>query len=178
MRKRILSVLLALAVLLGGGVAVVSLTGSASAATSASAPRGWYIDANGLPHLLPHGNDVPGQGGDYKGMWYRGTTLDPAAAPVQLAARPSGLSPVRASFTINGNTPRTVTLTGLPKYSTTALTEVWGSDADALPVGLDVQVVRSAPVVGSTERTFTLTPSGFAAGQTATLTVWVLDITG
>lgn len=44
---------------------------------SPSAARGWYIDPNGGPHLLPMGpNAIYGQSGDYPHDWFKGGSLD------------------------------------------------------------------------------------------------------
>lgn len=90
MRNRIMALIAALAVIMTGGAAMLTLGGSAASAAVASysGARGWYIDANGIPRYLPTGpNAVPGQNGDYPNMWFKGLTLDPQPQPVTVVQK-------------------------------------------------------------------------------------------
>jgi hypothetical protein len=81
--------------------------------------------------------------------------------------------PARANLTLTSSSPatQTVTVTGLPAYSTGKI-EFAGNNAEARPVGSTVSVVPVNPAGGSTSRSFTVKQSGLGTnGFVLTITV-------
>lgn len=197
-------VALVVAALGAAGFAVLSPATAApvraAAAISASAPRGWYIDANGGPHLLPHGVDQAGGNADYGqlGYWFRGFTLDPVAAPVTSTPATHAKVTLNADFQDGSLSERTVTISGLPAYRASSLEQV-GSNitgvgnllaygltttitnaspgGDELPVIVVVQIRPVTPTVGSTSRRFEVTTTGFTGTKSFVLDLWATSLT-
>ena len=185
---------LTVGLLLSGGAALAApgdpgTVPGALVEISANAPRGWYIDANGLPHLLPKGpNAKPGASGDYKAMWFKGDSLGEGATG---PAGPKGdkgdkgepgdsnVVLKRASLVVNASTglPKTITLTGLPPKSA-SVPEAFGHNKTELPTsfGATLNVTANPVANGATERTFTVDGSGFDGAETFTFNVWVLAV--
>lgn len=193
--RRIWAALVALAVAGLAGFAGLSVTGTATAAPAAAAasaagPRGWYIDPNGTPHYLPHGTDAVGQNADYgtRGYWFKGFTLDTAAATTT-ATVTAGTSPVSvlhrtvtvdADYQAGTEAQRTITVTGLPAYSSSGSKEITGDNSAGVPDALaaGITVTEKPPTNGQTTRSFVVAASGFNGTEKYALDVWVLAVTG
>ncbi len=94
MRKRILSILTALAVLAGLGFVGLQAATAAPSNASCASSRQWYINTNGSPFLLPWCGEAPGQASSvYLGKWLRGPKLDPDATPVTVVKPPVTSNP-------------------------------------------------------------------------------------
>ena len=158
MRSRILNASIAklgLAVLLAltfvGAIGVMASSGqhgrAQAAVAAANAPRGWYIDANGLPHLLPKGaNAIPGRSGDYAGMWFRGDTLDAVATvtPAPLVdTTPDVKKSTDVTVNVDFDATKPIAVTGLPAYRAGS-PELWGDNTGSIAdAAADIVVLRA-----------------------------------
>jgi hypothetical protein len=199
-RGRALSVLTALAVL--GGIGFAANTGASAStdfgsgkvkgalvAIDSAAPRGIYIDANGIPHCLPSGpNAAAGKSGDYANMWF--SVANPSCAfgagtTSSVPTGDSGTKIVHKTVTVNADfqagtvDERTITFTGLPAYVSGGSKELSGSNNGGIPdgYGASIGVAPVAPTNGQTVRKFVVTPAGFNGTESYTLDVWVLVTT-
>lgn len=69
----------------------------------------------------------------------------------------------------------TVTVTGLPPFSATS-GQVYGTNADAVPVGVTFSIAVGPVTPGQTTRTFTLSSVNVAAGKTFTFDAWAAAV--
>jgi hypothetical protein len=188
MRSRILRALLILGLIAGAGGLVAASNASADStsnvqgalvAISVDSPRGWYIDANGLPHFLPQGpNAIGGLSGDYPHMWFKGTVLDDSTSTSRTVTK---TVTVNADFQAGSETERTITLTGLPAYSASAA-ESYSSNVGSLAdsvgsIGITVPTATTGQVTsvaaGQTTRKFLIAASGFTGSESFSLTLRV-----
>lgn len=80
-----------------------------------------------------------------------------------------------AVFTPSSPATASLTVSGLPAYSATS-GQIYGSNADALPVGVTLSVTTATPALGSTTRVFNVTGINVAVGKTFTLDVWAAAV--
>jgi len=199
--RKILAALSAAAVLLvGGGVLLSSSANAAPEDASLVGKRVLCVTANGDFKAL----DAPCSAhlnADHKTpLWYAGPLPVPGAAGYAdsvkaIVGAGGGVGPagpqgpkgepgdsiakvVTKTLVLNVNSPATQTLvlTGLPA-SSTAVVELPVTNAGESPAGTTVTATPVVPAKGSTERSFTVTSSGFTGAKTFTLSVKVLAVT-
>lgn len=181
MRKTLISVLAAVALLLGGGYL---LNSSAAHADTPISTRGWCIKSGS---------------GELRNLWLTADGKCPTYSPTNSywgpvslgggAPGPAGpqgpkgdsgdsaIKVVSKTVVLNSSSPatQTVVLEGLPA-KVSGLLEVDVNSAGSAPAGTTVSVAPLGTATGSTQRQFTVGVSGFAGSATFTLSIKVLSI--
>lgn len=234
-KRRIVTILAAVLALIGGGFGVASLASASPAAVHAvapcaggtpgalicipaSAPRGEYVDANGIHHCLPTGNAVNRwDTGDYLNMAFVladpgcdfGASARAVTAPAPVRSTPAVKRETNVTVNVDFDATKPISVTGLPAFRAGS-PELWGDNTGSITdAASDIVVQRIgatelAPngtcptvrttgepssagfprAVGSTVQKFCIYPkhysaigsapvSGFLAGQSYALNVWV-----
>lgn len=183
-------------VLATASAADTATTVTTVSSVAASGQRGLCIQNNtGLPFYLPLVNGAcPAASGGNPGYWLssppfgivaeqgdtgpegpKGDTGPAGPRGPQGPAGDSNVVPGLARIRLTSSAPasQTVTVTGLPRYSTGKI-EFVGNNAEARPTGSTIGVVPVAPSGGSTSRSFTVTQSGLGTNS-FTLTITVIS---
>ena len=181
MRNRILAVLAACALLLGGGAAVLSQTSQAGtgkailcahvndralAVFDGTCPAGYF------PATLPTSGSfgvtapIPGPQGVAGPVGPQGPKGDAAIQAVHTSTHLTNLTPANS----------TVVLAGLPPYKA-GVDLISGNSGADCPAGVNVTVSPNVTATGSTQRTFAVHVSGFGATEVCDLDVYQLSLT-
>ncbi len=154
-------------------MSAIAIGGAAVAATSNTG----CVSAKDGTHVVHAFTSCPT--GYYSANLAGGTyaVAPPAASPVKIVHK---TVIVDATFQTGSTVDRTITLTGLPGYTSGGY-EVRGDNTVDLPAGLAVDIHPAAgttgtTTVGATTRQFVLTPTGFVGTKSFVLDLWVLAV--
>ena len=167
-KRRIVSLLAFIALLVGGGATVPALLGSATAAPvsfgagtvpgalvaiQSSSPRGNYLDANGVPHCLPAGPNSTAiwATGDYPDMSWHGTNPSCLFGTTTTVTAPTATLPIKRETNVTVNVDfdatKPITVTGLPAFRAGS-PELWGDNTGSIAdAAADIIVKRAATSV-------------------------------
>lgn len=186
MRNRILAILAACALLLGGGVAVFAQTSQAGtgvailcahdgdralAVYDVTCPPGWFkatLPAGSVQQTYAVTAPVAGPQGPVGAVGPQGPKGDPGSSAIVAVHKATHLSNLTPATS-------TVVLNGLPAYHG-GVDLISGNSGADCPAGVNVSVSPNPTAVGSTQRTFTVLVSGFGSTEVCNLDVWQLSL--